>query len=200
MNNSNITNIQGLEVYEDNIYYLIDEYIEKYNIQDLKKESQNVWNGLLLYIYKNSFKIDNSILCLDNNSIYNGYNINSVLYILDIYINLCYNYEKEVSIMGFSKITGIERETIYNWANKERQPNSAAVDIFKKLTEEREESLSNMLISGRRNPVGILGSLNRHYGWNMGQPKGLDGSKKTGFEALPDLNQPLQIVSNTDTI
>ena len=28
-----------------------------------------------------------------------------------------------------------------------------------------------MLISGKRNPVGLLGALNRHYGWNMGQPR-----------------------------
>lgn len=195
--NNTINTQQNIEVYEHDIYYLIDEYIEKYNIQDLKKESQNIWNSVLLYINKNLFKIDNSYLCKDNKTIMNGYNIDHLNEILDIYINACYLYEKEISILGFCKLTGLSQETIFQWGNNVRQLSSNASEIYKKLTVEREETLSNMLISGKRNPVGILGSLNRHYGWNMGQPKGIDGSKaQIGFNDLPTLGANTAIIDN----
>ena len=39
-------------------------------------------------------------------------------------------------------------------------------DLFKKLSEGRESSLSAMLTSGRKNPVGIIAILNHFYGWS----------------------------------
>ena len=44
---------------------------------------------------------------------------------------------------------------------------SRSFGIYKKLSQFREESLSNKLVTGKQNPVGILGVLNRHYQWNM---------------------------------
>ena len=38
-------------------------------------------------------------------------------------------------------------------------------EIYKKLNQEREESLSNKLADGKQNPVGVIAMLNRHYGW-----------------------------------
>ena len=106
--------------------------------------------------------------------------------ICDIYINLCYEYDKEISILGFSKLTGINQDTFYDWGNQSSRPSSSACEIYKKLSQEREESLSNMLISGKRNPVGLLGALNRHYGWNMGQPRGATGEQKQNIEQIQE--------------
>ena len=39
------------------------------------------------------------------------------------------------------------------------------MDIYKKLKEFREESLSNKLVTGNKNPVGVIAVLNRQYGW-----------------------------------
>ena len=39
------------------------------------------------------------------------------------------------------------------------------MDIYKKLNEFREESLSNKLVTGNKNPVGVIAVLNRQYGW-----------------------------------
>jgi hypothetical protein len=79
--------------------------------------------------------------------------------------------------MGFSKLTGIDTDTINSWGNNEYMASSNASVIHKKLTKEREESLSNILISGKRNPVGILGALNRHYQWNMPGVNNKDNAK-----------------------
>ena len=86
-------------------------------------------------------------------------------------------YDKEVSIMGFSKLSGIDTDTINSWGNNECQISSESSVIYKKLSKEREESLSGMLISGKRNPVGILGALNRHYQWNMPGVSNRDNNK-----------------------
>ena len=103
-----------------------------------------------------------------------------------MYIDLCYEYDKEISILGFSKLTGINQDTFYDWGNQSSRPSSLGCDIYKKLRQEREESLSNMLISGKRNPVGLLGALNRHYGWNMGQPRGVSGEQKQSIEQIQE--------------
>ena len=74
-------------------------------------------------------------------------------------------YNKEVSIMGFSKLTKIDTDTINSWGNNENKLSSKSSAIYKKLSQEREESLSNKLADGKQNPVGVIAILNRQYGW-----------------------------------
>ena len=79
--------------------------------------------------------------------------------------------------MGFSKLTGISLDTIYEWLNGGDSARGSS-EVAKRLSREREESLSDKLASGKGNPVGILGILNRHYNWNMGQPRGQEARQK----------------------
>ena len=73
----------------------------------------------------------------------------------------------EISILGFSKLTGINQDTFYDWANGVNKLSTKGCEIYQKLRTEREESLSGKLATGSKNPVGILAILNRHYQWNM---------------------------------
>lgn len=166
-----------VDVYENDISMYLQQYIEERGIKDLRKEPQSRWNAALLYINRHLFQTNRERLYTDSRQ-YNAYNIDLINSVCDIYINLCYEYDKEVSIMGFSKLTGINQDTFYNWGNGENQVSSKSFEIYKKLNTENEESLSGLLISGKRNPVGILGALNRRHGWNMGQPRGADGTQK----------------------
>ena len=61
------------------------------------------------------------------------------------------------------------------------------------MTSEREESLSAKLVTGKQNPVGILGVLNRHYQWNM---PGV--SKETGTRKALDASQLPQLGSSSN--
>lgn len=185
----------GTEVYENGIYLYLDQYIEEHNIEDMHKEPQSRWNAALLYINKNLFKLHPEILKSENR-ISNTYDINIINTICDIYIELCYEYDKEVSILGFCKLTGIVQDTIYQWGNETTRLGSSASEIYKKLSTEREESLSNMLISGKRNPVGLLGALNRHYGWNMGQPRGGITEKQQSIEQIQQRYKPAELSAN----
>lgn len=167
---------QTIEVFENDIQLYLTMFCEENGIDDMKKESQSVWNAALYYIYKHVFKngslknkdniyIDNNIM----SSTYNMYNYDMCMDVLNIYVyDMCMKYDKEVSVIGYSTLTGISQSIIYEWANGDnRKLSSKGMDIYKKLNEFREESLSNKLVTGKQNPVGILGVLNRHYQWNM---------------------------------
>ena len=75
-------------------------------------------------------------------------------------------YDKEVSIIGFSTLTGVSDVIIHEWGNNGK-PSSLSFNIYKKLIQFREESLSNKLATANKNPVGVLAILNRHYQWNL---------------------------------
>ena len=69
--------------------------------------------------------------------------------------------------MGYSLLTGINYDTLMDWGADERKLSTKGFDIVEKLRLFREESLSNKLATGNKNPVGILAILNRHYSWNL---------------------------------
>lgn len=168
---------QDQEIFENQIVMFLKMFCEEKDppIKDMTKEPQSVWNGCLRYIRKNVFRNKDILksknnIAINNNSIpsnFNSYNYKLINDICDIYIDLCFLYDKEVSIIGFSNLTGINPDTLHDWGNGDVKLSSLSCDIYKKLNYYREESLSNKLVTGKQNPVGVLGVLNRHYQWNM---------------------------------
>ena len=168
-----------IEVFENDIDLYLQQFKEEQNIEDLRTVPQSVWNGALMYVNRHLFKNNNHLLKnkdniyntnIANNNIpmytnYNMYNYNIINQLLDYYIYICSINNKEISIMGFSKLTGIDTDTINTWGNNENKLSSSCSVIYKKLCQMREESLSNKLADGRQNPVGVIAMLNRHYGW-----------------------------------
>ena len=164
---------QTIEVFENDIQMYLTMFCEENGIEDMKKESQSVWNGALRYIRRHVFNnkdllkqsnnIYNSNSIMDSN--YNMYNYDVLYSILEYYIYLCNMYNKEVSSMGYSKLVGISNEIISMWGNDNNKLSSGSFEIYKKLNQEREESLSNKLADGKQNPVGVIAILNRQYGW-----------------------------------
>lgn len=165
------------EVFQNDIEFYLSQFCEEHNIEDMTKEPQSRWNAALMYINKYVFS-DKSILKLNKNinknntncimdNNFNMYDYDKVEYILYIYYYLCAVYDKECSIIGFSLLTGINRDTIYDWGTKEKKLSTKSCDIAEKLRIFREESLSNKLATGNKNPVGILAILNRHFAWNL---------------------------------
>lgn len=194
---------KGVEVYENDIALYLDQYIQERGIKDMSKETQNKWNACLMYIKKHVFNNQKDLMSEVNKSMYDEYKVNQIC---DVYINLCYEYDKEVSINGFCFLTGIHNDTVYSWGKEEyrnmvfydmensrigniqmwkinhpgeeyrQELGSSCSDIYKKLVANNEESLSAKLISGGLNPMKILPALNRRHNWNMGQPRGVDGA------------------------
>lgn len=195
-----------VEIFDNDIEYFLQEFCEIRNIDDMKVESQNVWNGCLLYINRKVFKNTNKLKLKESLTVLgncNAYDVDIVNAVCDYYIYLCNVYDKEISIMGFSKLSGINRDTIIDWGNNINKLSTKGCDVYKKLVEEREESLSGKLVTGKQNPVGVLGVLNRHYQWNMPGVSRETSKKQTLTAAdLPQLGskniQIAQISSDND--
>ena len=162
-----------IEVFENDIALYLSMFCEENGIEDMTKEPQSRWNACLTYIQRHVFNnkdllkqsnnIYNSNSIMDSN--YNMYNYDLLYNILEYYIYLCNMYNKEISSMGYSKLIGISNEIISMWGNDNNKLSSKGFEIYKKLNQEREESLSNKLADGKQNPVGVIAILNRQYGW-----------------------------------
>lgn len=172
------------EVFENDIELYLKLFCEERNIENMADQSQSVWNAALIYIKRHVFNKPNILknskpLTGYNNNNYNNqyknlnnsncnrYDTDKVNAVCDYYIYLCCLYDKEVSVIGFNNLTGIDDNTIYAWGHDERKLSDSGKEVYKKLVKYREESLSNKLVTGKQNPVGVLGVLNRHYQWNM---------------------------------
>lgn len=199
-----------LEIFENDIDLYLRQFQEEQEIEDFKQVGQSVWNGALRYIYKHVFKNNRDLLKEHNNYTVNNniipntncnmYNYSLINNILDYYIYLCQIYNKEISIIGFSNLTGIDTENIYNWGNKDNKLSSLSFEIYKKLSQMREESLSNKLVDGNKNPVGIIACLNRHYGWSSPYTSDSNKNKQSLTAAeLPKLSAQNSGICSPDT-
>ena len=87
---------------------------------DLHKINQMRWNAILLFVYKHVYAITDSDVRYNNKKTNIDLDdVQLINNICDLYINICYEYGKEVSIQGFSKLTGISDEAIRLWSNKD---------------------------------------------------------------------------------
>lgn len=158
-------NNNTVDVFKSDIDMYINLWMEERHIEDLCKVSQNRWYNCCKFVYENVFKVNPKYL-KDDNNINNAYDTDKVNEVLDIYIDLCNDYEKVVNIVGFTFFTGIHRDTLNGWVNGV-QLGSSGSDICKKIDEMREESLVGLQVSGKGNPMNYMPSLNKYCGFNM---------------------------------
>lgn len=171
-----VENTETSQVYENDMELYLSQFCKDQKIKDIRQESQSVWNAALMYIKRHAFNDPDCLKSKEMHNIdgflggysnYNAYNYKLINHICDYYIYMCMMYDKEVSAIGFSLLTGIDRYTIATWRDEGTKSSPLSSDIGKKISDFREESLSAKLATAKRNPVGILAILNRHYGWNL---------------------------------
>lgn len=194
MNDNTVRAEHGIEIYENKISEYLDQYILEKNIEDMSKEPQSKWNAALIYIYKAVFKNNRERLKGPDKDTYNDKLINDIC---DIYIELCYEYDKEVSINGFCFLTGINTDTVYTWGSGERRSGSSCSDVYKKLVKNNEESLSDKLISGGLNPMKVLPALNRRHNWNMPGTNRQGGEQTQSIEQIRERYSLSELSGNT---
>lgn len=200
----------GVEIFDTEIEACLNMFCDQYKIKDMTKASQSIWNAALMYIKKMVFpdvkKLKSSNL-ISNGSQFqtncNAYNYDLVDHICDIYIYLCMINDKEVSINGFSYLTGINRDTIKEWGHNNKKLSDSAFLIYQKLVDTRLESLSGKLATGKQNPVGVIAILNHFYGW--ASPYTADANRhRTALSAaeLPRLNEvkTVEIAQDADRL
>lgn len=206
---------QTVEVFENDIDLYLKLFCEEQNIEDLKAESQSVWNAALMYVKRHVFA-DPSILKLSkplegyNNNYYNNqysnlnncncnaYDIDKVNSVCDYYIYICNLYNKGVTISGFSKLTGIGESTIHEWGDDNKKLSKSSLEVYKKLSREYENSAESKLW-GNKNPVAVMAILNKRFGWNLpGVSKERTSERALTASELPKLGEIKQIESEKD--
>ena len=190
-----------MNIYENDIDLYLHQFMEERGIEDFRKETQATWNACLMFIQRNVF-YDKSKLKIKNN-IYtentitptncNAYDIDLIDSIADYYIYICYLYNKECSLSGFSKLTKIHIDTLIDWGKL----STSSCEIYKKLMRENEECYSNNLYDGKKNPVGSFGVLKNRHGWDS--PLGISHEpvkKSLKLDDLPQLGQVKDLIDD----
>jgi hypothetical protein len=124
-----------------------------------------------------------------NQSTCNSYDLDKVNNLVDYYIYLCMTNDKEVSVNGFTLLTGITQDAINSWGRDERKLSRTGFIIWQKLHIYREESLVAKLTT-MKHPTAIAILLNKHYGYNLPGVSKEPGNKAAlSVSQLPRLSQ-----------
>lgn len=196
-----------IEYYENEIDAFLDIFKEQQGIEDLRTCSQSVWNAALMFIQRHVF--NNKSMLKEQNNIYidntlmntncNSYNYDLLNDIVDYYIYITALYDKECSIYGFSKLVNIAYQLIQEWGhnyNNSNRLSSKSCDIYKKLTDAREQSLIAKLVS-MKHPTAMAIILNKDYGYNLpGVSKETANKSSLSAAELPKLGQNNEIYVN----
>ena len=163
-----VENTETSQVYENDMELYLSQFCKDQKIEDIRQESQSVWNAALMYIKRHAFNDPDCLKSKEMHNIdgflggysnYNAYNYKLINRICDYYIYMCMMYDKEVSAIGFSLLTGIDRYTIATWRDEGTKSSPLSSDIGKKISDFREESLSAKLATAKRNPGNTKSSL-----------------------------------------
>lgn len=175
---------------------IVTDYCNRHGI-DENDIYPSIWADIIDELYISLFKPCNRLLKTDDN-LYNQYDKEKVGYIYNyIYRRLCNSHCQEITQKGFCDMTGIDKQTLYNWLS------SSTFDLQEKIMQDNEESLFNLMKDRRYNPMKILPKLNKVHHWNMPGVKVEKPAEALGADALIQLGQqprPLELTDNSSAI
>ena len=159
--------------------YCIDNDVDEKNIHP------TLWNDILDEIKTHVVKPNNRLLKTDTNR-YNQYDKDKVYILYNyIYKKICNKYIQEISLQGFINMSGIEKQSFYNWVEG---PSAKSLDLHEKIMQDNEQSLTSLMIGDKGIPTKYLAKLNRYHGWNMpGVSRETTKKQSLGAAELPKL-------------
>ena len=105
------------------------------------------------------------------------YNSETIEILCNIYISLCFLYDKIPSVFGFALLTGIDRQTIEGWVAEVKNGSGVSLQYrldrqksVKNIKAARALSLQNVAVTGGKGTVGCLAVLNNEV-WNETVPQ-----------------------------
>lgn len=159
----------------DEISLKVRESIQVYCLQhdmeniDMIKAPQRIWGACSSFIGKNVFKASGVLkqtklkqapgqpFLTTNNAL----DIDRVVSAINLYIDLCNEYNKAVLVDYIALFCGVSDSWLYE--NSEKLT-ALGMDLPKK----REQSLTASLVDGKINPTGTIATLNHFHGWTTG--------------------------------
>mgnify|MGYP007089107117 FL=1 len=181
---------------------IVTNYCNRHSI-DENDIFPSIWADIITELNISLFSPCNRVLKTDSN-LNNEYDKRKVEYVYNnIYKRLCNSHCQEVTIKGFIDMSGIGKQTLYDWQINSGL-NSSGSDLVKKIAEDNEESLFNLMKDRRLNPMKVLPKLNRYHGWNMPGARAERTEREAlGADALIQLGQqpkPLELSDNSSAI
>lgn len=181
---------------------IVTNYCNRHNI-DENDIFPSIWADIITELNISLFSPCNRVLKTDSN-LNNEYDKRKVEYVYNnIYKRLCNSHCQEVTIKGFIDMSGIGKQTLYDWQINSGLSSSGS-DLVKKIAEDNEESLFNLMKDRRLNPMKVLPKLNRYHGWNMPGARAERTEREAlGADALIQLGQqprPLELSDNSSVI
>ena len=163
------------------VNYCIDNEVDEKNIHP------TLWNDILDEINTRIIKPNFRLLKTISN-INNQYDKDKVYILYNyIYKKICNKYIQEISLQGFINMSGIEKQTLYNWTER---PSATGFDLHEKIMQDNEQSLTSLMIGDKGIPTKYLAKLNRYHGWNMpGVTRETSKRQSLGAAELPKLGQ-----------
>ena len=176
MSDNTIRTQDNIDVYENNIKFFADEYIDTlHNPEEIYKPHNNMFTGMIKYISK-QIKFDRSILA----------DINILNDIWESYTDLVYKYNQKPTIEEYCILINISRETMYTWLNGEYRN----TDICEKLGTTRSDTIKKWQEECR------LGRYKGAASGNVGMIflcKAVDGMVETAPVQVPNNKTALSV-------
>lgn len=181
----------------DKIFNYFNDFCMAQNIQDMRKEPQNIFRAALKYIQFNVFhntdNLKQKIDTWDNFVPYKGrFNFRFLLDIYNIYENICLVNNKEVSLIDYSFFTGIKYAKLLDWNGKYNKGVLSELSPDCNYLIENIRSTKEATIEGNgKADLITMAKLNHYYDWNV---QGIKSDKnETKALTVSELRQKLGI-------
>jgi hypothetical protein len=172
----------GIEVYQNDIYRLVDEYIDTELDGDAESVADN-FVSMIFYISDNIQKPSNDdIKLLDN--------------IFNIYVRICAKYKVLPTLEVFSFLVGIDRNTFTDWAMGRYRVSTAHGSTVKKWFNICKSFTLNRLHNQTGTNANLIFVAKAAYGMAETAPVQVDEQSNRALtdSELPKLTNPAQEV------
>ena len=176
--------------------------------------TQNQFTALCMHIGKNYIKpheryftraaatipVKNSYGLLKNN---NAFDIDKLNIIYDCFLYMANKYDKVPTIHSFAALINTAPSTIYCWKdyNSADEVSRKRYNFYKTARQNHEAGLSDVIVSGRRNPVGAIEQLNVAFGHSAGIVRQEEQARAAlPVDALPRLDAIRQNAQRFDAL
>ena len=167
MNNNNvICTYNGIDIYENDISVLCDEYESQYTDIEERIKEPVFFTGLMIYINQNLFK---EITSKKYNNDYNA--LNDIFY--RFFLPVCVRYNRIPTLLNFCSMTGLSNSYLTSIINgvyvSGDKVNPETCETCKKWKEECENALLDFTLY--RNSVSGIFALKSAHGWRETAPE-----------------------------
>lgn len=165
-NNTVICTYNGIEIYENDISVLCNEYESQYDDIEERINKPMFFTGLIVYINRHLFQ---NITDRTFNNDYEG--LNKIFF--DCFLPLCSKYNKTVTLQNFCIMTGISNDTVSQILSGTYKDGSKVnADTFRTVKKWKDTAETALIDSGMSgNPVFSIFALKAGHGWRETSPE-----------------------------